>query len=87
MAKGWAILLGRYRKVIKTLAEGDIFGEMALIDRSPRVATARAKTHCEAAAITEKSFLFLVDEMPYFAIFVMRTLADRLRRTLNWWIV
>jgi CRP/FNR family transcriptional regulator, cyclic AMP receptor protein len=45
-------------KVIKTLAEGDIFGEMVLIDRSPTVATARAKTHCEAAAITEKSFLF-----------------------------
>jgi CRP-like cAMP-binding protein len=67
-------------KVIETLAQGDIFGEMALIDRSRRVATARAKTHCELAAITEKSFLFLVDEMPYFAIFVMRTLADRLRR-------
>jgi CRP/FNR family cyclic AMP-dependent transcriptional regulator len=65
--------------VLETLAEGDIFGEMALIDRSPRVATARAKTECELAAITEKSFLFLVDEMPYFAIFVMRTLADRLR--------
>jgi CRP-like cAMP-binding protein len=67
-------------KVIETLAQGDIFGEMALIDGSPRVATARAKTPCEVAAITEKGFIFLVDEMPYFAIFVMRTLADRLRR-------
>jgi CRP/FNR family cyclic AMP-dependent transcriptional regulator len=44
------------------------------------VATARAKTNCKVAAVNEKSFLFLVDEMPYFAIYVMRTLADRLRR-------
>ena len=67
-------------KVIETVAQGGIFGEMALIDGSPRVATARAKTKCELSAITEKSFLFLVDEMPYFAVFVMRTLVDRLRR-------
>jgi CRP/FNR family transcriptional regulator, cyclic AMP receptor protein len=67
-------------EVIETLAQGGIFGEMALIDGSPRAATARAKSSCEVAAVTEKSFLFLVDEMPYFAIYVMRTLADRLRR-------
>jgi CRP-like cAMP-binding protein len=67
-------------KVLETLARGGIFGEMALIDGSPRVATARAKTNCDVAAISEKSFLFLVDEVPYFALHVMRTLADRLRR-------
>jgi CRP/FNR family cyclic AMP-dependent transcriptional regulator len=67
-------------KVIETVARGGIFGEMALIDGSPRVATTRAKTKCEVSAITERSFLFLVDEMPYFALSVMRTLVDRLRR-------
>ena len=41
---------------------------MALIDGSPRAATARAKTACEVAPITEKSFLFLVHETPFFAI-------------------
>lgn len=63
-----------------TLSSGGIFGEMALIDGSPRAATARAKTACEVAPITEKSFLFLVHETPFFAIAVMRTLAERLRR-------
>jgi CRP-like cAMP-binding protein len=53
---------------------------MALIDGSPRAATARAKTACEVAPVTEKSFLFLVHETPFFAIAVMRTLAERLRR-------
>ncbi|MGE5259884.1 MAG: cyclic nucleotide-binding domain-containing protein [Actinomycetota bacterium] len=67
-------------KVVETLSSGAIFGEMALIDGSPRAATARAKTACEAAPVTEKTFLFLVHETPFFAIAVMRALADRLRR-------
>ena len=68
-------------KLVETLSAGGIFGEMALIDGSPRAATARAKTACEVAPITEKSFLFIVHETPYFAIAVMRTLAERLRRS------
>ena len=67
--------------VVEKLSQGGIFGEMALIDGSPRAATARAATPCEVAPITEKSFLFLVHETPFFAIAVMRTLAERLRRS------
>ena len=70
----------RNGKVMETLGGGGIFGEMALIDGSPRSATVRAKTDCEVAPINEKSFLFLVHETPFFAVAVMRTLADRLRR-------
>ena len=70
----------RNGKIIETVGPGGVFGEMALIDGSPRVATVRAKTDCEVAPINEKSFLFLVHETPYFAVAVMRTLADRLRR-------
>ena len=68
-------------KIVESLSAGGIFGEMALIDGSPRAATARAKTPCEVAPITEKSFRFLVHETPFFAIAVMGTLADRLRRS------
>jgi CRP-like cAMP-binding protein len=57
------------------------FRRMALIDGSLRADTARAVTSCEVAPITEKSFLFLVHETPFFAIAVMRTLAERLRRS------
>jgi len=71
----------RNGKVIENLSGGGIFGEMALIDGSPRSATARAKTACELAPINEKGFLFLVHETPFFAIAVMRTLAERLRRS------
>jgi CRP/FNR family transcriptional regulator, cyclic AMP receptor protein len=68
-------------RVVEHLSSGGIFGEMALIDGSPRAATARAKTACEVAPITEKTFLFLVHETPFFAIAVMRALANRLRRS------
>jgi len=67
-------------KVIETLTAGAIFGEMALIDGSARSATARAKTLCEVSPIAERNFLLLVDEMPFFALSVMRALVDRLRR-------
>jgi len=42
---------------------------MALIDGAPRAATATAKTACEVAPITEKTFLFLVHETPFFCHF------------------
>jgi CRP/FNR family cyclic AMP-dependent transcriptional regulator len=74
------VVIERGGQVMETLGPGGIFGEMALIDGSPRSATARAKTDCVVAPINEKSFLFLVHETPFFAIAVMRTLAERLRR-------
>jgi CRP-like cAMP-binding protein len=74
------VSIERAGKVIESLSNGDIFGEMALIDGSPRSATARAKTDCRIAPITEQAFLKLLLETPLFALTVMRTLADRLRR-------
>jgi CRP/FNR family cyclic AMP-dependent transcriptional regulator len=74
------VTIEREGKVLEELSAGDSFGEMSLIDGSPRNATARAKTDCEVAPITEKAFLFLVHETPIFALTVMHNLADRLRR-------
>ena len=65
--------------VIASLGRGEPFGEMALIDHSPRVATAIAKTPCVLAQIPEKRFLFMVQQHPYFALQLMRVIADRLR--------
>ncbi len=66
-------------KVVETVGPGGILGEMALIDRQPRSATAVAKTDCQLVAINETRFQFLVQQTPYFAIEVMRVLANRLR--------
>ena len=68
----------------RTLAElpaNSIFGEMALIDDAPRSATAVAMTDVELVPVSEKQFLFLVSQTPFFALKVMRVLARRLRAT------
>ena len=67
-------------KLMETLGPGEPFGEMALIDQSPRVATAVARTDCRLAIIPEKRFLFLVQQTPYFALHIMKVMADRLRK-------
>jgi CRP/FNR family cyclic AMP-dependent transcriptional regulator len=68
------------RTVEVIIERGGHVMETPLIDGSPQRAIVRAKTDCEVAPINQKSFLFLVHETPYFAIAVMRALADRLRR-------
>lgn len=60
---------------------GQPIGEMALIDDSPRSATAIARGSCELAVIDQKRFLYMVQETPQFALTVMRVLVERLRQT------
>jgi CRP/FNR family cyclic AMP-dependent transcriptional regulator len=64
---------------LEILGPKGIFGEMALIDDSPRSATVVALTDVTVAPIKEEQFLFLVKHMPMFALKVMRVLAKRLR--------
>jgi CRP/FNR family transcriptional regulator, cyclic AMP receptor protein len=66
--------------VIDVVGPEGIFGEMALIGKEPRSATARARSDCRIVEIPEKRFLYLTQETPYFALEVMRVMADRLRR-------
>ena len=67
-------------KLVETVGNGGIFGEMALIDNESRTATAVARTDVNLVAVDEKRFLFLIQQTPNFAIHVMRVLSDRLRR-------
>lgn len=78
--KSGAVEIRTGNRLLETLHEDEIFGEMALIDDSPRSATAVAKTEVVAAPVGEKQYLFLVRHTPYFALKVMRVLAERLRR-------
>jgi len=68
-------------RTISELGAESIFGEMALIDSEPRSATVTAITDVELVPVSEKQFLFLVSQTPYFALKVMRILAQRLRVT------
>src|SRR5262249_870449 len=70
-------------KPVETVKEGGILGEMALIEHKPRTASATARTNCSLVPVSEKRFLFLIQQTPFFAQFVMRVMAERLRRMDN----
>ncbi|MGA8899220.1 Crp/Fnr family transcriptional regulator [Bradyrhizobium sp.] len=81
MIKSGQVRIQIGNRTVTELAADDIFGEMALIDSEPRSATAIAVTDVELVPVSERHFLFLVDQTPYFALKVMRVLAQRLRVT------
>jgi CRP-like cAMP-binding protein len=66
--------------LLETLKPGSTFGEGALISHEGRAARAIAKTDCKLAFIDEYRFLFLIEETPKFAIQVMKTMFDRLKK-------
>ncbi|OYW77544.1 MAG: hypothetical protein B7Z37_03705 [Verrucomicrobia bacterium 12-59-8] len=66
--------------VVETIGPDGFFGEIALIEESVRSADAIARTDCKLLPINRHHFLFMVDEMPQFALHIMKGMADRLRR-------
>ena len=66
-------------KILRTLGKDEVFGEMALIDESPRSASAVASQDSVLAVINKHRFLFLVQETPMFALQVMSAMAERFR--------
>lgn len=66
--------------VIDIVNPGGMFGEMGIIEKAPRAATAVASTPCSVLMIDEKHFLELVEEQPFFALKVLRTAMERVRK-------
>lgn len=66
-------------KMLIELKEGDIFGEMALVDRKPRVARAVAITDVQLIPINEVALEKLISTNPKFAMKMVRMLSKRLR--------
>ena len=66
--------------VVESAEAGTVLGEMAVIDGSPRSATAISRTPCLLVSVSAAQFDILVHETPDFARFVMQVLSGRLRR-------
>jgi len=66
-------------RLIEKLGPGGVLGEMALVDKSPRIATIVAETDCEMLAINRRDFLVFVKTKPDFSLSLMKGLAERLR--------
>ena len=70
-------------KCIDTIGPGTSLGEVGLVDKGPRTATAIAKTTCRLEPIDARRFQFMVQQTPYFALEMLEILALRLRRQRN----
>lgn len=66
-------------QTLRVLGADDAFGEMALIDSTPRSTGAVAKTDVKLARVDQRRFLFLIQQSPSFALRIMKIMADRLR--------
>ena len=69
-------------KQIDSLSDGEIFGEMAMIDKVERSADAVAKTDCEILKVDETRFQYMVQNNPDFAMEVIRMVVARLRKNM-----
>jgi CRP-like cAMP-binding protein len=66
------------RKVV-SLATGDYFGEMALLDRGPRTATVTTEVPSELIVLGQREFMSVLDQVPPLAHKLLVSMAGRLR--------
>lgn len=65
--------------VVEVVGPGGTFGEMAIIDQSPRTARAGTLEETELLAIDRDSLIAVVRQHPEIAMALLRAIADRLR--------
>jgi len=66
-------------QVLNTLGPGDFFGEMALFEGFPRVASVRATEDTECLAMTRWDFMAEMKNHPEIAVSMLPVLVRRLR--------
>ena len=68
-------------KILEILGPGNFHGEMALLDRAPRSASAKTITPCVLLALSRADFLGLLKQNHEVTLELIRVLARRLRET------
>lgn len=66
--------------VLGVLTEGDVFGDMAILERTIRSATVRAKGPARILTIDRRTFLQRVQSDPTIAFGLLRSMGRRVRR-------
>lgn len=77
----WLYDQDHQRVVLATFEDGDFFGELSLLDESPRSATATTLTETEVLVIDRTDLRLLFLQKPDAALDVMSVLGARLRTT------
>lgn len=71
------------RTLVRILKKNDLFGEMGLIDKYPRSATAIALTDTRCMVIERSRFNYLTKFNPHFMVSLIKSLTERLRATIS----
>jgi CRP-like cAMP-binding protein len=66
-------------KIVEMIGPGGTFGEMALVDHSPRTASAGAAVDSELLSINRGALLDVVKQQPAFGVAMLQAVAARLR--------
>jgi len=66
--------------VVEHVGPGGMFGELALVDRSARAASATAETDCRLLAINRTDFINLVKAKPEFSASLLKSIAVRMQQ-------
>ena len=67
--------------ILSLLGQGEVFGELSLLDDRPRSANVTAMVETELLMLRRSDFLDLVGRIPQIAVSLLEELASRLRRT------
>ncbi len=70
-----AIVFEPGERVLATLCDGDFFGEISLLNETPRSATARAETACTLWGLFQPDFFGLLERNPRLGVRVLLPLA------------
>ncbi|HEX4331220.1 MAG TPA: cyclic nucleotide-binding domain-containing protein [Usitatibacter sp.] len=79
VVKTGQVAIGIRERLVEIVNPGGTFGEMALVDQSPRVADAQAHVYSELLAVDRPSLLEAVKGQPAFAMTMLKAVVERLR--------
>jgi CRP-like cAMP-binding protein len=72
----------RGKKRLRTLSDGDFFGEISLITKLPRTASVTTISPMRALVVTDRSFRRMLEDSPAIQAKVLEALGERLDTTV-----
>lgn len=69
-------------RLVESILPGTVLGEIAMLDNTIHAADAIAACASTVVPVSPEQFQYLVEQTPYFALDVMKSMAERIHRRL-----